>query len=110
MTMETRHLLLPTTQGGPWAQDPGSVKPDYTVHSSSSNNNNNKHLKSQMISSPASVTKGTKLEALSSKFPWGLSGLLSTFILEINVFILNESLLFLLLIDGTNLFGGLRFK
>ena len=65
MTMGTRHLLLPTTQGGPWAQDPASVKPDYTMPSSSSNNN--KHPKSQMISSPASATKGTKLETLSSE-------------------------------------------
>lgn len=71
MTKGTRHLLLRTTQDGPWAQDPGSVKPDYTVHSSSSNNHNNKHLRSQMISSPASVIKGTKLEALSSDFVWG---------------------------------------
>lgn len=67
MRKGTRHLLLPTTQGGPWVQDPGSVKPDYIVHSSSSNNNN-KHLKSQMISSPASVTKGTNLEGFSSEF------------------------------------------
>lgn len=64
MTKETKHLLLRITQGGLWAQDLGSVKPDYTVHS----NNNNKHPKSQMIFSPASVTKGTNLEALSSEF------------------------------------------
>lgn len=62
MKKGTRHLLLRTTQGGPWVQDPGWVKRDSTVHSSS---NNNKHL---MISSPASVTKGTtNPEALSSE-------------------------------------------
>lgn len=64
-----RYLLLRTTQGGQWAQDRGSVKRDYTVHS---NSNNSKHLKSQMISSPASVTKGTKLEALSSESVWDM--------------------------------------
>lgn len=64
----TKHLLHRTTQAGPWVQDPGSVKPVYTVHSS----NNNKHLISQMISSPASVTKGTNLVALSSEIVFDL--------------------------------------
>jgi|APAra0007618328_1042625.scaffolds.fasta_scaffold05513_10 hypothetical protein len=68
MKMGTKHLLHRTTQAGPWVQDPGLVKLAYTVHSSSSNNNNNnKHLISQTISSPASVTKGTNLVALSSE-------------------------------------------